>query len=222
MADCVFLRGACSPSQEGLPGEARAAQDEPGHGGGQDDQGEGYGKEVEGDEGQHREADEHPVVDGALADPEDGLDNDGYNHRLYPVEQPRDRRHVRVGHGQVREQPQHEDRGDHEEGAGHDPTQRSVQPPPDVGRDLLGLRTRKEHAEVERPQVLALRDPPFPLDQLAVHDGDLARRPPEVDEPELHPEPESLPEADRLGFGSSSCYLLVLQIISTFLVNNLA
>jgi hypothetical protein len=32
-----------------------------------------------------------------------------------------------------------------------------------------------------------------------VHDGDLAGRPPEVDEPELDPEPEGLPEANRLG-----------------------
>src|SRR5215212_5191308 len=31
-----------------------------------------------------------------------------------------------------------------------------------------------------------------------MHDGDLARGPPEVDEPELHPEPERLPEANRL------------------------
>ena len=41
---------------EGVPGEVRAAQEEPGHGGGQDDQREGDREEVEGDEGQNGEA----------------------------------------------------------------------------------------------------------------------------------------------------------------------
>jgi hypothetical protein len=56
-----FVRGAVSPSQEGISGEARAAQEQPGHGGDQDDQREGNREEVEGHE--------NPVVDRALADP---------------------------------------------------------------------------------------------------------------------------------------------------------
>ena len=58
-----------------------------------------------------------------------------------------------------------------------------VQPPPDVGRHLLRFWAGKEHAEVERPQVLPLRDPPLPLHQLAVHDGDLSRRTPKLMNP---------------------------------------
>src|SRR5215203_2288755 len=127
-----------------------------------------------------------------------------------------------MGHGQVREQPQNEDGRDHEEGACHDAPQRPVQPPSDVGRDLLRLRTGQEHAEVERPQVLLLRNPTLPLDQLAVHDRDLASGTAEVDEPELHPEPESLPEADRLGLAGTILTHggLGIHVISTTLVNN--
>src|SRR5215217_3341381 len=213
-----FLRRAVSPAREGVPGEARAAQQQPGHGGGQDDQREGDGEEVEGHESQNSESHENAVVDGALADPQHRLYHDGYHHRLYAIKKTRDRGHVGVGHGQVREQPQHEDGGYDEEGAGHYPNHRTVQPPPYVGRDLLRLGTGQHHAEVERPQILALGDPTFPIHQLAVHDGDLSRRPPEVDEPELYPEPERLPKPDRFCF--PSCYLLVLQVISTFLVKN--
>src|SRR5215216_183922 len=176
----------------------RAAQEKPTDGGGQYHERKGYRQEVEGDERRDREAYEKVVVDGALGDPQDSLDDDGYHHWLDPVQKPRDHRHVGVGYSQVREEPQHEDGGDHEERAGHDPPYRPVQPPTDVGGHLLGLRARKEHAEVERPQVLALGNPPFPLDQLAVHDGNLARRSPEVDKTKLHPEPEGLPEPDRL------------------------
>src|SRR5215216_3261965 len=199
----------------------RAAQEKPTDGGGQYHERKGYRQEVEGDERRDREAYEKVVVDGALGDPQDSLDDDGYHHWLDPVQKPRDHRHVGVGYSQVREEPQHEDGGDHEERAGHDPPYRPVQPPTDVGGHLLGLRARKEHAEVERPQVLALGDPPFPLDQLAVHDGDLARRSPEVDKTKLHPEPEGLPEAYRLGLpGSVLPHSLGIHAISTTLVNN--
>jgi hypothetical protein len=126
------------------------------------------------------------------------LDHDRYHHGLYAVQEARDRRHVGVGHRQVREQPQNEDGGDHEEGAGHDTAQSPVQPPPYVGGDLLRLGTGQEHAEVQRPQILLLGDPALLLDQLLVHDGDLAGGTAEVDEAELHPEPEGLPETYRL------------------------
>src|SRR5215218_9407353 len=203
--------------------EARAAQDKPGNGGDQDDQGEGNREEVEGPEGQHRKANENPVIDGALPDSQDRLDHDRYHHRLDPVQKTSYRRHIRVGHGKIREQPQHEDGGDHEERAGHDAAERPVQPPSDVGRNLLCFWAGEEHTEVERPQVLLLGDPPFPLHKLAVHDGDLSRRTPEVDKTKLHPEPERLPEANRLGLPGTVLHNgLSIHTISTTLVNNTA
>src|SRR5215211_6672296 len=82
------------PPREGIPGETGAAQDKPGHGCGQDDQREGYGEEVERHEGNYSEANENAVVDGALANPQDRLYHNRYHHRLYPIEETGDRRHV--------------------------------------------------------------------------------------------------------------------------------
>jgi hypothetical protein len=162
------------------------------------------------------------VVDRAFADPQDRLDDYGYYHRLDAVKEARDRRNVGVGHGQVGEQPQHEDGGDHEKRARHHTPQRPVQPPPDVGGDLLRLGSWQEHAEVERPQILLLRDPALLLHQLAVHDGDLAGGTAEVYEAELHPEPERLPEAHGLGLpGTVLRNGLGIHGISTTLVNNI-
>jgi hypothetical protein len=54
-----------------------------------------------------------------------------------------------------------------------------------------------------------------------VHDGDLASRTPEVDETEFHPEPECLPEANRLDL-RPLFRPLSTHIISTYQVNNSA
>jgi len=159
-----------------------AAQNEPTEAGGKHHEREGHGKEKQGDERRDREAYEQVVVEGASGDPQDRLDHDRYDDGLHPVEKTPDRRHVGVGDRQVGEQPQHEDRGDHEEGASNYATQGPVQPPADVGGDLLRLGSWQKHAEVERPQVLPLRDPTLLLDQFPMHDRDLPRRPPEVDE----------------------------------------
>ena len=48
-----------APAPRRRPRRSRAAQEEPGHGSGQDDQREGHGEEVERHEGQHREAHEN-------------------------------------------------------------------------------------------------------------------------------------------------------------------
>src|SRR5215218_8011420 len=122
----LFLRRAVPPSREGIPGEAGAAQDKPGYSGGQDDQREGDGEEIEGDEGEHREANQNAVVDGALADPQHRLYNDRYHHRLDPVEEARYSRYVGGGYGKVRQKPKHEDRWDHKERTCHYPPYRPV------------------------------------------------------------------------------------------------
>jgi hypothetical protein len=195
----------------------RAAQEQPADGGSDHDQWEGNGEEVERDEGQDREGHQDKVVERSLADSQDRLDHDGYDHGLHPVEQTVDRWHVGVGYRQVREQEQDEDRRYYEEGAGHDATKRPVQPPANVGGDLLRLGTGQEHAEVQRPEVLLLGDPALLLDKLPVHDRDLPGRTPEVDEPQLYPEPERLPEPHRLGtrlrvdfFGFHTCFIHLL------------
>ena len=192
----LFLLGAVPPTPECI--RHHAAQEQPADGGGYHDQREGNREKVKCDEGQDREGEEDAVVERSLADTQDRLDHDGDDHRLHPVEQTRDRRYVGVGGREVGEQPQYEDRRYDEESASHDAAQSSVQPPADVGGDLLGLGAGQKHAEVQSPQVLVLGDPMFLLDQLPVHDRDLPGRSPEVDQPQLYPEPERFPESDRL------------------------
>ena len=80
----------------------------------------------------------------------------------------------------------------------------SVHEPADVDGELLRLGAGQQHAVVERVQEALLADPAAPLDQLAVHDGDLSRRAAEGDEAELDPEAERLREGDAARFKPAS------------------
>jgi hypothetical protein len=48
-----------------------------------------------------------------------------------------------------------------------------VQQPADIGRELLRLRPRQQHAVIERVKKTLLADPAFLVDQDAVHHRDL-------------------------------------------------
>src|SRR5207342_1921991 len=75
------------------------------------------------------------------------------------------------------------------------------------------------HAEVEGVQEPALADPPAPLDELLVHDRDLAGRPAEADQAELEPEAEGLPFAgsdDRLRPGGRGHRMDVGRATNTY------
>ena len=74
-----------------------------------------------------------------------------------------------------------------------------MQQPSDIGCELLRLRPGQQHAVVEGMQESSFTDPASAFHQLGVHDGDLPCRAAKTDEPQLQPEPERLPEADRLG-----------------------
>ena len=63
-------------------------------------------------------------------------------------------------------QAQHHQRaGQHEQDAGREPAAHAVQQPADIGRELLRLRPRQQHAEVERVQEPRLVDPLLLVDQ---------------------------------------------------------
>ena len=72
-----------------------------------------------------------------------------------------------------------------------------MQQPADVRRELLRFRAGQQHAVVQRVQESRLADPAPPLDQLAMHERDLAGRPAEAEPADLHPQPERLAEGDR-------------------------
>src|SRR5271169_6402130 len=69
--------------------------------------------------------------------------------------------------------------------------------PADIGGQLLRFRARKHHAVVERVQKAPLRDPAAALDQLLVHDRNLAGWTAKADETELEPEAQRLAKIDR-------------------------
>ena len=99
-----------------------------------------------------------------------------------------------------------DERREHEEAARGDRATDAVERVPDVRRELLRLRAGERHAKVERVQEPALADPPAPLDELLVHDRDLAGRAAEADQAELEPEAEGtrLAGPDDLGTAPAS------------------
>jgi hypothetical protein len=70
-----------------------------------------------------------------------------------------------------------------------------VEQPTDVDGQLMSLRTREQGTEGQGVKEPGLVDPASPLDQLLAHQGYLAGRAAEVDEPEEGPEPHGLGEA---------------------------
>ena len=74
------------------------------------------------------------------------------------------------------------------------PAAHAVQQPADIGRELLRLRPRQQHAEVERVQEARLVDPLLLVDHDAMHHGDLAGRAAEIDAADLEPDLEELAE----------------------------
>ena len=89
----------------------------------------------------------------------------------------------------------------HEQHAGRDAARRAMLQPADIDRQLLRLRSGQQHAEVERMQKTLFRYPASLLDEFAMHDRDLPRRPAETDEAELEPEAQRFRERDGLFAG---------------------
>lgn len=80
----------------------------------------------------------------------------------------------------------------------------AVEPPAEVGGELLSLGAGEEHAEVESMKEVAFREPFPSLYDLLVHNGDLPGGAAEANEAKLDPEAETLEEGGwgfRLGKG---------------------
>ena len=138
-------------------------------------------------------SDAHRVVlERALADADHRLQHDREHGGLEPEEQRDDHRHVAPGGIDVAQRHDGDDAGHDEQAAGHDAAERAVHQPADIGRELLRLRARQQHAVVERVQEPALRNPALLLDQDAVHDRDLAGRAAEAQHRDAQPDPKRL------------------------------
>ena len=82
----------------------------------------------------------------------------------------------------------------HEQDAGDQSADRPVQQPAEIDGELLRLRSRQQHAVVERVQEARLVDPALLVDDDPVHQRDLAGGPAEAEQADLQPRPERLAE----------------------------
>ena len=121
------------------------------------------------------------------ADADDRVDDDGEYRRLEAEEEAFEPCRLAEGGVDGGEGENDDEAGKDEQPAGGDAAAGAVQEPADIGRELLRLRSRQEHAEVEGVQEAALRDPLPLVDEDAVHQRDLPGRPAEADEPDRCP-----------------------------------
>src|SRR6266511_3622394 len=152
-------------------------------------------KEVQPDERRGGEQVQHPMLEGAFADPKHCLEHDGHDDRLHSVQQAPNDGYIRVRDGQPAQQQQHEYRRQDEQRAGHDAARYAVHAPGDVDSELRRLRPWQQHREVQGTQEHSLWDPALLLDELAVHDRNLTGWATEIDEAELQPELKGFAEA---------------------------
>ena len=154
-------------------------------------------EEEDCDEGRTRDPVEQRRFQRTLANAQQRFDHD-HQHGSLDAEQrtvdPRDATPKCVKKAQA----EHEQRArQHEQDAGRKAAAHAVQRPTDVGRELLRLRPRQQHAEVERMQEARLVEPFLLVDDHAVHHGDLRGRTAEVDASDLQPQPERFAETRR-------------------------
>lgn len=88
--------------------------------------------------------------------------------------------------------------------ARHQPSGGAMHQPAHIGRELLRLGPRQQHAIVQRMQETSLGDPVLLLDQDAMHHRDLARGSAEAEAGDAQPDAKGLVEADAVT-GVSSC-----------------
>lgn len=116
-------------------------------------------------------------------------------------------RHVEPGEGE-KDQDGRED----EERAGGDTSFGTVKSPAEVGGELLGLRAGKQHGEIQRVEEMLVGKPALLLDELPVHDGNLAGGSTEADPPEFPPESERREERRHfLGVGMISSGIAIQE-----------
>ena len=142
-------------------------------------------------------ADQQARLQRAAADADQRLDHDHQHRRLDAEQRAVDHRDAAPEHVEQADREHHQRARQHEQDPGREPAAHAVQQPADVGGELLRLRPGQQHAEVERVQVALLLDPLLLVDQDAVHERDLARRPAEAEAADLEPDAERLREAVR-------------------------
>src|SRR5262245_38223487 len=132
----------------------------------------------------------------AFADANHGFDHDREHSRLEAEEQRHDDRDIAPGGVDVAQHHDGDDAGNDKKPAGDDAAKRAMHQPADIGRELLCLRARQQHAIVESMQEPLFRDPALLLDQNAMHDRDLPSGTAEAQRRDAKPGPERLAQRD--------------------------
>ena len=96
-----------------------------------------------------------------------------------------------------RERDQNYEGGQHEQHTCGNPAAGAMHQPPDIGRELLRLRTRQQHAIVQGVKKSCLRNPAPLLHEFAMHEGNLAGGTAEADKAQSQPISERGAERDR-------------------------
>ena len=104
------------------------------------------------------------------------MQHDREHRRLEAEKQRRNRRYIAEGCVDVAQGHDADDPGHDEQAPSGDRARPAVHQPADIGRKLLRLRPRQQHAVAERMQEPGLPDPFLLVDDDAVHDRDLACR----------------------------------------------
>ena len=155
-------------------------------------------QEEDADKGDCGQCDHHSVLERAFADANQRLDHDGENRGFQAEEQRDDDGDVAPGCIDIAQRHDGDDAGNDKKPAGNDAAEGAVHQPADIGRELLRLRTRQQHAVVERVQEALLRYPALLFDQDAVHDRDLSRGTAEAQRRDAQPSPQRLVQRDTV------------------------
>ena len=186
--------------REGLP--AKPPTDEADQPGRENDDRKRNSEGEDGDEGGRGHAGHPATADRAASNPAHGLQHDRQHRGLEPEEQGLDRADIAKSGIEPGQDHDRREAWQHEQRAGDEAALGPVQQPADIGRELLRLRARQKHAVIERVQETRVADPPFLLDEDAVHEGDLTGRPAEAQQRDPRPDP------NRLGQGHCRCRIL--------------
>jgi hypothetical protein len=188
----LLLELVCNPDLEQI--RAHGPAHDPDRDRAEHDERERHVHHEDRDERRDRHAEHESVHERLGADADGGRRHDRDHRRGEPGEHRVDPRNVAM-HREEPGQSEHDEHArQHEHHARDEPSPYAMQQPTQVDRELLRLRTRQQHAEVQRVQEAPVRHPRPTVHDLVVHEGDLPGRPSEVDEPELDPEARSLAE----------------------------
>jgi hypothetical protein len=130
-------------------------------------------EEEDADERHCRERLHDTVLQGPLADPYHGFEDDRQNGGFQSQEQCYDDWNVAERSVDVTQRHDRDDAGDDEKAACQQASHSPVHQPADIGCKLLCFRARQQHAVAQRMEKSILGNPSLLFDEDAMHDGDL-------------------------------------------------